>query len=147
MDFCWDLPQHLERKMKRMNKDKESVVELMMSVYEAVNTRMALMGGMSEEEVEEKTTQARPSMTYYMSEIYDKLEQNDILITEQQYNRYMPRYHTKRMYGPYFPWDHGRKHPIEEVIKWEKEHRVSIWQKIKNIIKRINTKQSLGSLY
>jgi hypothetical protein len=68
--------------MKRMNKDKESVVELMMSVYEAVNTRMALMGGMSEEEVEEKTTQARPSMTYYMSEIYDKLEQNDILITE-----------------------------------------------------------------
>jgi hypothetical protein len=68
--------------MKRMNKDKESVVELMMSVYEAVNTRMALMGGMSEEEVEEKTTQSRPSMTYYMSEIYDKLEQNDILITE-----------------------------------------------------------------
>jgi len=68
--------------MKRMNKDKESVVELMMSVYEAVNTRMALMSGMSEEEVEEKTTQARPSMTYYMSEIYDKLEQNDILITE-----------------------------------------------------------------
>jgi hypothetical protein len=65
-----------------MNKDKESVVELMMSVYEAVNTRMALMGGMSEEEVEEKTTQSRPSMTYYMSEIYDKLEQNDILITE-----------------------------------------------------------------
>lgn len=82
MDFCWDLPQHLERKMRRMNKDKESVVELMMSVYEAVNTRMALMGGMSEEEVEEKTTQSRPSMTYYMSEIYDKLEQNDILITE-----------------------------------------------------------------
>jgi len=81
-DFCWDPPQHLERKMKRMNKDKESVVELMMSVYEAVNTRMALMSGMSEEEVEEKTTQARPSMTYYMSEIYDKLEQNDILITE-----------------------------------------------------------------
>ena len=52
----------------------------------------------------------------------------------------MPRYHTKRMYGPYFPWDHGRKHPMEEVIKWEKEHHVSIWQKIKNIIKRINTK-------
>jgi hypothetical protein len=82
MDFCWDLPQHLERKMKRMNKDKESVVELMMSVYEAVNTRMALMSGMSEEEVEEKTAQSKPSMTYYMSEIYDKLEQNDILITE-----------------------------------------------------------------
>ena len=52
----------------------------------------------------------------------------------------MPRYHAKRMYGPYFPWDHGSKHPLEEVKKWEQEHYVSILQKIKNIIKRINTK-------
>lgn len=79
MDFCWDLPQHLERKMKRMNKDKESVVELMVAVYETINTKMALMSGMTEEEVESKTNEARPAMVYFMSEIYNKLDENDIL--------------------------------------------------------------------
>ena len=52
----------------------------------------------------------------------------------------MPRYHAKRMYGPYFPWDHGSKHDIKEMKQWKKENHVSTWQKIKNIIKRINTK-------
>lgn len=79
MDFCWDPPQHLERKMKRMNKDKDSVVELMVAVYESVNTKMALMSGMTEEEVESKTNEARPAMVYFMSEIYNKLDENDIL--------------------------------------------------------------------
>jgi len=79
MVFCWDLPQHLERKMKRMNKDKDSVVELMVAVYESVNTKMALMSGMTEEEVELKTNEARPAMVYFMSEIYNKLDENDIL--------------------------------------------------------------------
>ena len=79
MDFCWDPPQHLERKMKRMNKDKESVVELMVAVYESINTKMALMSGMSEEEIEAKTNEANPAMIYYMSEIYNKLDENDIL--------------------------------------------------------------------
>ena len=65
-----------------MQKDKNSVVEIMVTVYEMVNTKMALMSGMTEEETEAKTTEARGAMTYFMSEIYDKLEQNDILITE-----------------------------------------------------------------
>jgi hypothetical protein len=65
--------------MKRMNKDKDSVVELMVAVYESVNTKMALMSGMTEEEVESKTNEARPAMTYFMSEIYNKLDENDIL--------------------------------------------------------------------
>lgn len=65
-----------------MNKDKQSVVELMVAVYESVNGKMALMSGMSEEELEEKTAQANPAITYYMSEIYDKLDQNDLLKTE-----------------------------------------------------------------
>jgi phosphoribosyl-AMP cyclohydrolase len=79
MVFCWDLPQHLERKTEKMNKDKESVVELMVAVYESVNTKMALMSGMSEEEIEQKTLEANPAMTYYMSEIYNKLDENDII--------------------------------------------------------------------
>lgn len=82
MDFCWDLPQHLERKMKIMNKDKESVVQLMVAVYESINTKMALMSGMSEEEVETKTKEANPAMVYFMSEIYNKLDENDILAHE-----------------------------------------------------------------
>jgi hypothetical protein len=65
-----------------MNKDKESVVELMVAVYETINTKMALMSGMSEEEVELKTSEGRPAMVYFMSEIYNKLDENDILVTQ-----------------------------------------------------------------
>lgn len=65
--------------MKRMNKDKDSVVELMVAVYESVNTKMALMSGMSEEDIEQKTLEANPAMRYYMSEIYNKLDENDII--------------------------------------------------------------------
>jgi len=79
MDFCWDHPQHLERKTEKMNKDKESVVQLMVAVYESINTKMALMSGMTEEEAEAKTQEANPAMIYYMSEIYNKLDENDII--------------------------------------------------------------------
>lgn len=65
-----------------MNKDKESVVSLMVAVYENANKYMCLMSGMTEEETEEKTTQARPAMQYFMSAIYDKLDENDLLKTE-----------------------------------------------------------------
>lgn len=68
--------------MKIMNKDKESVVQLMVAVYESINTKMALMSGMSEEEVETKTKEANPAMVYFMSEIYNKLDENDILAHE-----------------------------------------------------------------
>jgi RNA polymerase-binding transcription factor DksA len=50
----------------------------------------------------------------------------------------MPRYHTKRMYGPYFPWDHGSKHSQKEIKEWQKAHKISLLQKIKNILKKIN---------
>ena len=30
------------------------------------------------------------------------------------------------MYGPYFPWDHGTKHPIEEVKTWKKENKITV---------------------
>lgn len=82
MDFCWDHPQHLERKTEKMNKDKDSVVQLMVAVYESINTKMALMSGMSEEEIEQKTLEANPAMVYYMSEIYNKLDENDILVQQ-----------------------------------------------------------------
>lgn len=65
-----------------MNKDKESVVNLMVAVYENANKYMAVMSGMTEEETEQKTTEARPAMQYFMSAIYDKLDENDILKSE-----------------------------------------------------------------
>lgn len=65
-----------------MNKDKQSVVNLMVAVYENVNKYMASMSGMSEEEAESKTAEARPAMQYFMSAIYDKLDENDLLKTE-----------------------------------------------------------------
>lgn len=65
-----------------MNKDKESVVNLMVAVYENANKYMAMMSGMTEEETEQKTTEARPAMQYFMSAIYDKLDENDILKSE-----------------------------------------------------------------
>lgn len=54
-------------------------MQLMVAVYESINTKMALMSGMSEEEVETKTKEANPAMVYFMSEIYNKLDENDIL--------------------------------------------------------------------
>lgn len=65
-----------------MNKDKDSVVNLMVAVYENANKYMAMMSGMTEEETEQKTTEARPAMQYFMSAIYDKLDENDLLKSE-----------------------------------------------------------------
>lgn len=36
----------------------------------------------------------------------------------------MPRNFAKRMYGPYFPYDHGRKHLAEEYKKEDLEIRL-----------------------
>ena len=54
----------------------------MVAVYENANKYMAIMSGMSEEETEQKTVEARPAMQYFMSAIYDKLDENDILKSE-----------------------------------------------------------------
>ena len=45
-----------------MQKDKNSVVELMVTVYEMVNTKMALMSGMTEEETEAKTKKTKTTL-------------------------------------------------------------------------------------
>jgi predicted phosphoadenosine phosphosulfate sulfurtransferase len=65
-----------------MQKDKESVVQLMVRVFENANRFMAVGSGMTEDEAEKAIEQARPSMIYFMSAIYDKLEENDLLKSE-----------------------------------------------------------------
>lgn len=65
-----------------MNKDKESVVQLMVKVFENTNRYMASMSGMSEDEVEKSINDAHAGMIYYMAAVYDKLDENDLLKTE-----------------------------------------------------------------
>ena len=65
-----------------MNKDKESVVNLMVAVFENTNKYMASMSGMSEEDINKSIEAAHSGMIYYMSAIYDKLDENDLLKTE-----------------------------------------------------------------
>ena len=65
-----------------MNKDRDSVIELMTNVYQNGNTMMCLQSGMSAEETEEKINQSRPAVQYLMSAIFDKLDENNILIEE-----------------------------------------------------------------
>lgn len=65
-----------------MNKDKESVVQLMVKVFESTNRYMASMSGMSEEDVEKAINDAHAGMIYYMAAVYDKLEENNLLQTE-----------------------------------------------------------------
>lgn len=65
-----------------MQKDKESVVELMVRVFENANRFMAIGSGMTEEEADQRIEQAHPSMIYFMSAIYDKLDENDLLKSE-----------------------------------------------------------------
>jgi hypothetical protein len=65
-----------------MNKDKDSVVELMVNVYQNGNTMMCLQAGMSAEETEDKIAQSRPAVQYLMSAIFDKLDENNILVEE-----------------------------------------------------------------
>lgn len=66
----------------KMEKNKESVVNLMVAVYENTNKYMCLMSGMTEEDTEKRTIESRPAMQYFMSAIYDKLDENDLLKTE-----------------------------------------------------------------
>ena len=54
----------------------------MIAVYENANKYMAQMSGMNEEEIEKKTEESRPTMNYFFSAIYDKLDENDLLKTE-----------------------------------------------------------------
>lgn len=43
----------------------------------------------------------------------------------------MPRHFAKKMYGPYFPYDHGRKHPDEEYQQKDLEIKIEkFWNKI-----------------
>lgn len=49
----------------------------------------------------------------------------------------MPRNFAKRIYGPYFPYNHGPKHPSVEDKKQNLEVKIEMsWLKLLSIFKK-----------
>lgn len=51
----------------------------MVRVFENTNRQMAAMSGMSEEDIDKSISEAHAGMVYYMSTVFDKLEDNDFI--------------------------------------------------------------------
>jgi hypothetical protein len=66
-----------------MEKTKEAVVDLMVRVFENTNRQMAAMSGMSEDQIDKAISESHAGMVYYMSAIFDKLDENDIINLNQ----------------------------------------------------------------
>lgn len=62
-----------------MEKTRESAIDLMVRVFENTNRQMAAMSGMSEEDIDKSISEAHAGMVYYMSTVFDKLEDNDFI--------------------------------------------------------------------
>jgi len=75
----WALPQRIQQE-KKMDKDRDSVVNLMTRVFQNGNKMMCIQSGMSEEETEEKMGQSLPSITYLMGLVFDKLDENNLIV-------------------------------------------------------------------
>lgn len=63
-----------------MNKDRDSVLNLMVEVYQNGNRMMCLQSGMNPEDTEKALEQSRPAVSYLLEKIYDKLDENNILV-------------------------------------------------------------------
>jgi hypothetical protein len=63
-----------------MDKDRDSIVNLMTRVFQNGNKMMCVQSGMSEEETEEKMNQSLPSITYLMGLVFDKLDENNLIV-------------------------------------------------------------------
>ena len=63
-----------------MDKDRDSIVNLMTRVFQNGNKMMCIQSGMSEEETDLKMQQSLPSITYLMGLIFDKLDENNLIV-------------------------------------------------------------------
>ena len=52
----------------------------MTRVFQNGNRMMCVQSGMSEEETDEKMQQSLPSITYLMGLIFDKLDENNLIV-------------------------------------------------------------------
>lgn len=63
-----------------MDKDRDSVINLMARVFQNGNKMMCIQSGMTEEETDLKMQQSLPSITYLMGLIFDKLDENNLIV-------------------------------------------------------------------
>ena len=63
-----------------MDKDRDSVINLMTRVFQNGNKIMCIQSGMSEEETDTKMQQSLPSITYLMGLIFDKMDENNLIV-------------------------------------------------------------------
>jgi hypothetical protein len=59
--------------------NKEEVVKIMLDSFEKNNIQLCINAGMSEDEVNEKTSQSRQTMTFLFEYMYDDLDQKGII--------------------------------------------------------------------
>ncbi len=62
--------------------NKEETVQLMLQSFEDDNMAFCFQAGMEESEANEKMLQARPTMKYFFSNIYDILLEKNIIKSE-----------------------------------------------------------------
>jgi hypothetical protein len=63
-----------------MDNSKESVVNLMLQVFNQLNRMASLQGGTSPEDTEKMIEQSQPSLNYILGMVYDKLDENNLLV-------------------------------------------------------------------
>jgi hypothetical protein len=59
--------------------NKEDILSFMIEEFEASNKIGMLNGGMSNQEIEEKTLEYRPSISILLSQVLDKMFEKNIL--------------------------------------------------------------------
>ena len=69
-----------------MDNSKESVVNLMLQVFNQLNRMASLQGGTSPEDTEKMIEQSQPSLNYILGMVYDKLDENNLLVDKARDN-------------------------------------------------------------
>jgi hypothetical protein len=59
--------------------NKQEIVQIMLESFEKNNIQLCINAGMSEDEVNEKTSQSRQTMTFLFEYMYDDLDQKGII--------------------------------------------------------------------
>lgn len=58
---------------------KEEVIDIMMESINADNLQMGIAAGISPDELEKQISQSQPTLAFMMSNIYDKLKNNNVI--------------------------------------------------------------------
>jgi hypothetical protein len=59
---------------------KEEAIEIMLESINADNIALGLQAGMDEEQLKNSIDQSQPSLSFMMSNIYDKLQDSGVIV-------------------------------------------------------------------